>query len=207
MRVVAVWGNIGAGKSSVLRGLDQMAPFLGWEVVCEPVHIWHDFLPLVYSDPKRWLFLFQIKVLEHYLDLTMKLLRNPEKYQGKVVIVERSPFEVLDVFLRANQSQFIEPSQFEAARVTAQALCDMPIWRDARHIMIQTDLETCQRRVALRNRPGEDKMSEGYLAQLHECYESARLSRSIPLIRNNVDREDLAPVAIRLLAFCAEDGS
>ena len=54
-KIVCIDGNIGAGKSSILGGIERYGIFC--------FSCWVSFLDNVYADPKRWAFTFQITVL------------------------------------------------------------------------------------------------------------------------------------------------
>ena len=85
--VVSIEGNIGSGKSSMLKFIEN----LNNEVITlpEPVSEWcdlsgHNLLHKLYQDPKRWSFQFQ-----SYIQLTrMRLLRSP--IDKNVKLLERS---------------------------------------------------------------------------------------------------------------------
>ena len=61
-RIVAIEGNLGAGKSTFLSFLNRVLPDV--EIIKEPVDEWqnirgHNLLDCYYKDPKRWSFTFQ----------------------------------------------------------------------------------------------------------------------------------------------------
>ena len=84
--VVTIEGNIGSGKSTMLKYFDE---FSDVELCPEPVSSWcdldgHNLLQKLYEDPERWSFQFQ-----SYVQLTrLKILQEPTK--ARVKIVERS---------------------------------------------------------------------------------------------------------------------
>lgn len=61
-KVIAVEGNLGAGKSTYLAFLQKILPDI--EIIKEPVDEWqnirgHNLLEMFYKDSKRWSFTFQ----------------------------------------------------------------------------------------------------------------------------------------------------
>ena len=62
---ISLLGNIGCGKSSILKKLKHHKSLT---VGDEPMEIWENcngenLLKMYYDDPKKWAFLFQTKVL------------------------------------------------------------------------------------------------------------------------------------------------
>ena len=84
--VVSIEGNIGSGKSTMLKYFEK---FQDVELVPEPVAEWcdvggHNLLGKLYEDPKRWSFQFQ-----SYVQLTrLQLLKK--QTDCSVKIIERS---------------------------------------------------------------------------------------------------------------------
>lgn len=61
-KIIAVEGNLGAGKSTYLSFVQKVFPSI--EIIKEPVDEWqnirgHNLLELFYKDSKRWSFTFQ----------------------------------------------------------------------------------------------------------------------------------------------------
>lgn len=83
---MALEGNIGAGKTSILQKLQDM----GFKVVFENLEAWSPFLELFYSDQSRWSFALQTVILE---DMNRQK-RSAESYdlsEVPYVFFERSP--------------------------------------------------------------------------------------------------------------------
>merc|ERR1719499_2811754 len=69
--VYSVEGNIGSGKSTLLKHFEKR----GYTVIQEPVdNVWHDYLPIMYGDVKRWGMTFQMEVLFWYQKLRDNIL-------------------------------------------------------------------------------------------------------------------------------------
>ena len=59
--IICVEGNIGSGKSTLIKGLKEK----GWSTFQEPVESrWKEPLQAFYKDPSLWSFAFQIAVLK-----------------------------------------------------------------------------------------------------------------------------------------------
>ena len=84
--IIAVEGNLGSGKSTVLAELQHR----GYTVVPEPVSAWAPMLERMYADPARWTLTFQTQVLAHYAEVE----RRYADVAGPV-FVERSPVSAL----------------------------------------------------------------------------------------------------------------
>lgn len=88
---VFVEGNVGSGKTTFL---EQFADCPNVFLAKEPVHKWqdvrgHNFLGLMYEDPKRWSFAFQSIVQRTMLELHQA---RPELPGQNIKIMERSIF-------------------------------------------------------------------------------------------------------------------
>ena len=84
--LIAVDGNLGSGKSTVLAELQHR----GYTVVPEPVGAWGPMLELMYADPARWTLTFQTQVLAHYADVKRRYADT-----AGPVFIERSPVSAL----------------------------------------------------------------------------------------------------------------
>ena len=65
MRVITIGGNIGCGKTTVLSNLSKE-----WTVFKEPLEKWGSWLDLFYTNPQRYAFSFQMKILHDFLYFT-----------------------------------------------------------------------------------------------------------------------------------------
>lgn len=190
-RIITLWGNIGAGKSSLLQSVASA----GWTVIPEPVEQWGPFLRLMYTNPREWIYLFQMKVLAHYLDVTRRVEACTK---GKTYVVERSPLEVLLVFLPANREHFVNEEEYESARVLAHTLATRPCWRQALSVNIWASPETCATRIGKRQREGEALIDIDYLRKLDGLYRAV-LNHDMTL--NNDDDKKRKEVTRLLVGF------
>ena len=121
--VVSIEGNIGSGKSTMLKYFEK---FQDVELVPEPVAEWcnvgpggHNLLGKLYEDPKRWSFQFQ-----SYVQLTrLQLLKK--QTDCSVKIIERSIQNNRFCFLEnARREGSLSGSELEVFILTFQILFD-----------------------------------------------------------------------------------
>lgn len=105
-RIVAIEGNIGSGKSSLLRQLKQNPLY---NVVEEDVETWKSegWLKLFYSDMKKFSSSFQLRTqLSH--------MTNKNKFNDNLInVVERSPLSNKYIFGQTLlESGFLHPLEY-----------------------------------------------------------------------------------------------
>jgi deoxyadenosine/deoxycytidine kinase len=159
---VAVAGNIGVGKSTLVK---KLADQKKWQAYFEPVAE-NPYLEEFYTDMKTWAFQSQVFFLTHRLRMHLDLLENPES-----VIQDRSVYEDAEIFATNlhRQGQMGE-RDFSSYRKLYALLSDMLRPPDL-VIYLQASVPTLQRRISLRGRDFESNISEDYLARLNELYE------------------------------------
>lgn len=151
---------MGVGKSTVLRELERR----GIRVHFEAVDHWTLLEPF-YRDPARFGFGFQLQVMASYA-------ATPAQTQ----IVERSCDAALDVFVPlARQNGHLTDEEENELRRVSQML---PLPRIRRFVFLVAPAEMCLRRIAWRNRDGEERITLQYLQQLEASY--ARFMNDIP---------------------------
>lgn len=159
---VAVAGNIGVGKSTLVKKLAQQ---LNWEPYYEPVAE-NPYLEDFYEDMKAWAFQSQVFFLSHRLRMHLDLLENPAS-----VIQDRSVYEDAEIFA-ANlyrQGQMGE-RDFSSYRKLYSLLSTMLRPPDL-VIYLRASVPTLQRRIAMRGRDFESGIDSSYLERLNELYE------------------------------------
>jgi len=94
---ICIEGNIGSGKSTVIRHLAQHLPTPDWHVMTEPVQGWQPLLAPFYEasheDPLKPYVaaLLQIAVLTTYAN------EGPDRYHTPKAVMERGPWSCLEV--------------------------------------------------------------------------------------------------------------
>lgn len=164
---VCIEGNIGSGKTTFLSHFKK---FNNTAVLQEPVELWRNvagtnLLELMYSDPKRYAFLFQ-----SYVQLTMLQLhtyKSPCPYK----VMERSVYSARCFIESMKRSQTISDVEFVV----------LEDWYDwcIKSANIETDLivylrtkpEVVYQRMKARARKEETSVSLDYLKQIHDIHD------------------------------------
>ena len=172
---VAIEGNIGAGKSYLVRDMQQLLmKNTACIVIPEPVNQWTSFgtqktnvLNLMYSEPDKYSFLFQM------VASITKVEELVEKEIEGVKLVERS--------FQAQQACFI-PLLYENKAISLETkevldrtiellLSYMPGVKPDLIIYLHTTPQAAMKRIITRGRPEESGIEIEYLARLHQKYE------------------------------------
>ncbi|PID86203.1 MAG: deoxynucleoside kinase [Chloroflexi bacterium] len=158
---ISIAGNIGVGKSTLVRLLSQRH---GWEPVYEAVEE-NPYLADFYQDMQRWSFPSQVFFLSRRLRQHNGLL----KYK-KSVIQDRTVYEDAEIFARNlyDQGHMAERDwscYFDLYRTLAILLPapDLVIY-------LKASMPTLRRRIAMRGREYEQEIDEKYLERLNLLY-------------------------------------
>lgn len=181
-------GNIGVGKSTVLRELERQ----GVRVHLEAVDHW-TLLERFYEDPARFGFAFQLQVLVSYVN-------TPESTQ----VVERSLDAALKVFVPlAQDAGNMTPNEAEDLFRVAERL---PVPHIEKFVFLRAPVDLCYHRIMWRDRDGESNITREYLERLQSKYED--FLNSLPEDRKlviDVQEEDSpADIAQRIRAQLVE---
>jgi len=162
-KFVAVAGNIGVGKSTLVKLLCER---LGWEPFYEPVAE-NPYLEDFYQDMKAWAFHSQVFFLTHRLRAQLELLDFPGS-----VIQDRTVYEDAEIFAHNlyRQGQIAE-RDYAAYRDLYELLTEMLDPPDL-VVYLRATVPTLQQRIAQRGRDYERSIAPEYLAQLNELYEA-----------------------------------
>jgi deoxyadenosine/deoxycytidine kinase len=206
-------GNIGAGKTTLARGLYEEFKKLGLKTVHiqEPVGAWVDFhgtnlLGLLYENIERWAFTFQTNALMYMTDCDKRAVEYSKK--GYIVIKERSSFSVRRIF-NEQMRAFMTPAEIKIlselcdkitdpreTAVAAGTINDVTLY-------LRTDPETCYSRKLKRRRPEEisknNLVNGEYLKRLHDIHEvavSSPISKVIFADGTRFDAQD--PKSVRI---------
>jgi len=166
--VVSIEGNIGAGKSTMLKFFEKYSDV---ELIPEPVAQWcdvkgHNLLGKLYEDPKRWSFQFQ-----SYVQLTrLQLLNKPTNCSVK--IIERS--------IQNNRYCFLENAKKEGSLCGAEleVLFSWYDWLNDKIgmpldliVYLRTSPEVAYERLRARGRKEEAGVPMHFIEGLHQSYE------------------------------------
>ena len=161
-RYVVLAGNIGAGKSTLVR---MMCDRLGWEPYFEPVAE-NPYLADFYADMKRWAFHSQVFFLTYRARAHRALQDIP-----RAVVQDRSFYEDAEVFARALHRQgAMSDREWDTYRGLYQTLTTLLAAPDL-VVYLKASVPTLRRRIAQRGRTFEAAISDSYLEELNTLYE------------------------------------
>ena len=161
-RFVAVAGNIGAGKSTLVTLLSER---LGWKPFYEPV-IENPYLADFYKDMQAWAFHSQIFFLTRRLRIHRQLIDHPTS-----AIQDRSVYEDAEVFAQNLFRQgLLDRRDYDAYRELYQVLSEFLPPPDL-VVYLRASVSTLFNRISRRGRDYERSITQEYLQQLNALYE------------------------------------
>lgn len=162
-RFIVVAGNIGAGKSTLVRMLSERT---GWYPYYEPV-AQNPYLADFYQNMQTWAFHSQVFFLTNRLRTHHQLMNHPS-----TVIQDRCVYEDAEVFAR---NLFLQNLMTER---------DYRTYRDLYEVLVEflpppdlivylrASVPTLQAHITQRARDFERKIQDEYLHQLNNLYEN-----------------------------------
>jgi hypothetical protein len=159
---VVLAGNIGAGKSTLVSMICEK---LGWEPYYEPVAE-NPYLQDFYRDMRTWAFHSQVFFLTYRAQAHRALMDIP-----RAVVQDRSFYEDAEVFARALHLQgAISERDWDTYRGLYRTLTTLLSPPDL-VVYLRASVPTLQKRIALRGRQFEARISDEYLESLNSLYE------------------------------------
>jgi deoxyadenosine/deoxycytidine kinase len=161
-KFVAVAGNIGAGKSTLVALLCKK---LGWQPFYEPVAD-NPYLVDFYADMQTWAFHSQIFFLTHRLRMHRQLLDHPTS-----VLQDRTVYEDAEVFAsNLYLQEKIHPRDYRTYRELYEILTEFLPPPDL-VVYLRASVPTLHARINSRGRDFERQITQDYLDQLNQLYE------------------------------------
>ncbi len=161
-RFIAVAGNIGVGKSTLVTLLCQK---LDWQPFYEPVTE-NPYLVDFYRDMRSWAFHSQIFFLTHRLRIHHLLLQHPGS-----AIQDRSVYEDAEVFAcNLYRQGLISERDYGSYQELYQVLVNFLPPPDL-VVYLRASVATLSNRIQHRGRDYERTITAGYLEQLNGIYE------------------------------------
>ena len=161
-RTIAIAGNMGSGKSTLVEFLSRtynVSPFY------EP-NDENPYLEDFYGDMKRWAFQSQLYFLSNKFRLHQELDRH-----GGVVALDRTIFEDAEIFATAlYQMRKISKRDWETYQGFYHAILDAIRPPDLM-IYLRCSMRTLRARIQLRGREMEQDVPLAYLKRLERLYE------------------------------------
>ena len=174
-RFIVVAGNIGAGKSTLVRMLSQQ---LGWFPYYEPV-AQNPYLTDFYTNMRAWAFHSQIFFLTNRLRTHHQLMNHPSSVIGDVYISDRCVYEDAEVFAQNLFDQgLMTERDYLTYRDLYQVLVEFLPPPDL-VIYLRASVPTLLGRIARRGRAYERQIQPEYLVQLNILYEKWTSSFSL----------------------------
>ena len=174
-KFIAVAGNIGAGKSTLV---DFLCHTYQWRPFTEP-NLLNPYLDDFYGDMGAWAFHSQISFLAHKFRIHMELMQERE-----TVVQDRTIYEDAEIFARymhqaghMSERDYGTYSDLYAAMKRALAPPDLLI-------RLECSVRALRRRIQKRGRPEEQDIPLKYLKSLQGLYEDW------------FDHYDLSPVLV-----------
>ncbi len=162
-RVIAVAGNIGVGKSTLVSMLCKR---LEWQPFYEPV-VENPYLADFYADMHAWAFHSQIFFLTRRLRSHVELSQFPES-----VVQDRSVYEDAEIFAHNLFLQgHIQPRDYRTYRELYETAVQLLPPPDLM-IYLRASVPTLLDRISHRGRDYERSISADYLQSLNNLYES-----------------------------------
>jgi deoxyadenosine/deoxycytidine kinase len=159
---VAVAGNIGAGKTSLVALLAQK---LGWQAFFEPVEE-NPYLVDFYQDMRRWGFQSQVFFLARRLRHYRGLLAHPGS-----VIQDRSVYEDAEIFAcNLYRQGYMSERDWQSYHDLYESVMTL-LPPPNLVVYLQTSVPNLVRRIHQRGRELEQTINAEYLSQLNELYE------------------------------------
>lgn len=159
---IAVAGNIGAGKSTLV---DFLCRTYGVQPFFEPNDD-NPYLADFYADMKAWSFHSQVFFLSHKFRIHQKLDETPG-----TVVQDRTIFEDAEVFATAlHASGKMSDRDFRTYQELYSTICNALKPPDLM-IYLRCSMKTLRRRIKLRGREMEQDIPTSYLKLLNDLYE------------------------------------
>ena len=181
-KAIAIAGNIGVGKSTLVEFLSRT---YGISPYYEPSED-NPYLPDFYADMKRWSFHSQLYFLSNKFRIHQQLDRMPG-----LVVLDRTIFEDAEIFATAlHDMQHMDDRDWQTYTNFYRSILEAIKPPDLM-IYLRCSMRTLRKRIKLRGRAMEQDVPLAYLKRLDGLYEawikSYDLSEVLVLDTDNLD--------------------
>ena len=212
-KIISVEGNVGAGKSSLLRNLSKALKEQERKdilVIEEPVAAWttitngtDDIIQLFYKDPHKYALAFQTLIaVTTMITLHQAVAEHPE---ARVIVCERS--------LVSSRMIFAEALKDEGAMDETEMLVYDELFKDENiswmlpdeTIYLQVKPEICLERIIKRKREGEQGLDLEWLRRCqsyHEKVISGGMGNSPLIINGDAEGSDRYDMVSQVIRWC-----
>ena len=199
-QIISVEGNIGSGKSTILKCLKNIRSNNGLEIIFvqEPVSEWDKIkdkngvtiLSKFYENQEKYSFAFQMMA---YISRLSILKDTIKKHPNAIIITERCLNTDRYVFAKMlYDSGKLEDVEYQIYLNWFDHFSDMQNIQKV--IYLKTSPETCFYRVNKRHRDGESNIPLEYLQSCHEYHEdmikNINNDNNILIINSDVDSDE-----------------
>lgn len=189
IHIISISGNIGSGKTTLIKNIslvierdhpdwisktrDGLEPLV--TIIDEDISDWSTLLEHFYADPSGFAFDMQLKVASHYHNIYQRALELSKStmvdHMKRIIIVERSPFDALYIFTKANKHHMTR-REYRSMRMLLSTIIRKDLWsRHCSMVFLRKDVDECWRRKNIRARVEEDNMSMDYMRLLDGYYD------------------------------------
>lgn len=200
-------GPIGSGKTSVLHAIKAMTcddKGGGKQVIItENIDEWQFYLQKFYEQPEDYVFMFQKEVDCFFHQTTRQLEQWDEGEENVTVYMERSPFDVSEVFLELNKDKMVE-DEYKCLKFSMDQYKGRRVWFDANYVVLSCDPAVCAKRITKRDRSGEENINMEYVKRVDKLYQDVSKRWSWDRV-NNDQGSNLMEVACDCLALFSGD--
>ena len=160
-KFVAIAGNIGVGKSTLVKLLSDR---LQWEPFYEPEGE-NPYLTDFYREMRAWSFQSQVFFLSRRLRAHRQLLDHPTSAIQDRSVYEDAEIFARNLFLQGHMAERDYQTYLELYQVLIQFLPPPDLV-----VYLRASVETLAQRIAQRGRDYEQQIQPEYLAHLNELY-------------------------------------
>jgi deoxyadenosine/deoxycytidine kinase len=176
--LVSIEGNIGAGKSSFMKILqEKYKDRTDIVFIQEPVDMWEtvkdskdgqNILQKYYQNPVKYAFAFQVLAFTTRLQLIKRAIHEASS-DCKVILMERSLDADHRIFAKMLlDDNILEPIEFQIYEMMANE--DLREYSVNKILWLNTSAEECMTRIRVRGRVGEENISNEYLQKCDACH-------------------------------------